>query len=954
MIAGEMAQDSNVNQQTAQDMVVEADTGARRPDSMLARHIILYVALAWSLFQLWIAAPLQYELGIFIFNSTETRSLHLGFAVFLAFLAYPGRRPESTDQTLLEWLKSGNFSPIHRDALILFLSACYVIYVSLHLDGIVSFLTLQEGRTDLAFAVGMTPLLIVLSWMGFPQQKRTNRHYIPVTDWLLALIAAFCAAYLFLFYRELSTRPGLPTSEDIAVAAMGIIFLLEATRRALGPPLMIVATVFLFYTFAGAWEYMPELISHKGQSMAKVASHQWLTTEGVYGIALGVSTSFVFLFVLFGALLDKAGAGNYFIKLAFSMLGHLRGGPAKAAVLSSGMTGLISGSSIANVVTTGTFTIPLMKRVGFSREKAGAVEVASSVNGQIMPPVMGAAAFMMVEYVGIPYIEVIRHAFLPALISYIALLYMVHLEAVKANMSTLPKPTQSPLKWRLIIWGIIITSLIIVMGTTYYLLEALKTMLGSATIYAVIVLISAAYLGLLAFKARYPDLAPDDPDAEVVSLPETGPTVKTGLHYLLPIVVLVWCLMVERLSPGLSAFWAVVLMMVILVTQRPIVAIFRKATNVGYELKAGLCDLHNGLITGARNMIGIGVATAAAGIIVGTVSLTGIGQVMTEVVEVISGGSFLLVLIFTAVICLILGMGLPTTANYIVVASIMTPVIVELGAQNGLIIPLIAVHLFVFYFGIMADVTPPVGLASFAAAAVSGGDPIRTGVQAFLYSSRTVILPFIFIYNHQLLLIDVESFWHELMVFIVATIAILVFSAGMQGYFFARNRLYETAILFLAAFSLLRPGFWVDMVVPPYESVDPVKLEEAAHATPVDGTLRLKVSGEDLFGEPMEFFALLSLQEGESGAERLEKAGLFIRQEEGRVIVDDLAFNSQAEDVGLDFENEIIGVEVQAVQPAKELVYIPVLLMLGMLIIWQRNRGGQASPRASSVAGSAA
>ena len=268
---------------------------------------------------------------------------------------------------------------------------------------------------------------IFLTFAAYPALKSSPRRHVPIQDWVFAVAGAFAAAYLYLFYEALSDRAGAPETFDLVVAVAGMLLLLEATRRALGPPLMVVASVFLIYTFFGP--YMPEVIAHKGASLSKTMSHQWLSTEGVFGIALGVSTSFVFLFVLFGALLDKAGAGGYFIRVAFSMLGHMRGGPAKAAVVSSGMTGLISGSSIANVVTTGTFTIPLMKRVGFPSEKAGAVEVASSTNGQLTPPIMGAAAFLMVEYVGVSYVEVIKHAFLPAIISYIALVYIVHLEA---------------------------------------------------------------------------------------------------------------------------------------------------------------------------------------------------------------------------------------------------------------------------------------------------------------------------------------------------------------------------------------------------------------------------------------------------------------------------------------------------------------------------------------------
>ncbi|MBI3451772.1 MAG: TRAP transporter permease, partial [Rhodospirillales bacterium] len=624
----------------------------------------------------------------------------------------------------------------------------------------------------------------------------------------LAAAGAFCAAYLFLFYASIADRVGAPIMPDFIVAVIGGLLLLEATRRTLGPPLTVVASVFLVYTFFGP--YMPSIIAHKGNNLAEVVNHQWITTEGVFGIALGVSTSFVFLFVLFGALLDKAGAGNYFIQVAFSLMGHLRGGPAKAAVVSSGMTGLISGSSIANVVTTGTFTIPLMKRVGFSAEKAGAIEVASSVNGQIMPPVMGAAAFLMVEYVGIPYFEVVKHAALPAIISYAALVYIVHLEAMKAGMKGLPRAYE-PKPWmqRLIGLSFGIAVFCVLSLIVYYGVGWIASVFGPVAGWINAAMLAAVYVALVAYSARYPELKLDDHTAPMERLPLPGPTIKSGLYFLLPVVVLVWALMIERLSPGLSAFWATALMMAILVTQRPLLAFFRGVGYLGAEFRRGGADLIDGLIAGARNMIGIGIATATAGIIVGAVSQTGVGSALAEVVELLSGGSILAILFLTAILSLILGMGLPTTANYIVVSALLAPIIVTLGQQNGLIVPLIAVHMFVFYFGIMADVTPPVGLASFAAAALSGADPIRTGIVAFFYSLRTAALPFLFIFNTDLLLIDVD--WAGgILIFVVATAAMLLFAAATQGYFLVRSRIWETAALLLIAFALFRPGFFWD------------------------------------------------------------------------------------------------------------------------------------------------
>jgi TRAP transporter 4TM/12TM fusion protein len=779
---------------------------------------------------------------------------------------------------------------------------------------------------------------IFLAFLAFPAFASSDKSRIPLADWALAFVAAASALYLFIFYNSISTRVGAPIMQDYIVAVIGVLLLLEATRRTLGPPLAIVAIIFLAYTFLGP--YMPKIIAHKGNSLSEVVNHQWITTEGVFGIALGVSSSFVFLFVLFGSLLDRAGAGNYFIKVAFSLMGHMRGGPAKAAVVSSAMTGLISGSSIANVVTTGTFTIPLMKRVGFSAEKAGAVEVASSVNGQIMPPVMGAAAFLMVEYVGIPYFDVVKHAFLPAVISYIALVYIVHLEAVKSGMEGLER-TVVPKPWVQRLMGIAL-GIAIVSGLSlgvYYGLGWVRGVFGAGANALITIALFAVYGGLIAFCARYPDLEMDDPNEPVVRLPDPAPTIKSGLHYLLPVVVLVWCLMVDNLSPGLSAFWASAFMVFILLTQRPLFALFRGESDLVGQVRRGYNELIEGLIIGARNMIGIAIATATAGIIVGAVSQTGVGSALAEVVEVLSGGNLLAILFLTAILSLVLGMGLPTTANYIVVSALLAPVIVTLGQENGLIVPLIAVHLFVFYFGIMADVTPPVGLASFAAAAISGGDPIKTGFVAFFYSLRTAALPFLFIFNTDLLLIDVS--WMEgIFVFCVATLAMLLFTAATQGWFMTKNRVWETGLLLLLAFAFFRPGFFMDRIIPPYVESGPAAIEEAAAKSPAGEPLRLRLAGTDKVGGKREWVVLLPLQRSGTGAEKLDKAGIKLRKDGEKVIIDEVAFNSPAQKIGLDWDQEIIKVMRPTDQPSKYWMYIPALALLFGLIWLQRRRAG--------------
>lgn len=846
-------------------LVQENDTGGRKPGPGVER-LLLVIAVAWSMFQLWIASPLPFSTGLFMFNDTESRAIHLAFAVFLGFLAYPAR-------------------------------------------------------------------------------KRSPRDYVPAMDWVLAIVGAFCAAYLFTFYRELATRPGQPTSMDVWTAAVGIVLLLETTRRVLGLPMVIVALVFLGYTFAGP--YMPDMLAHRGASMDRAMTHQWLTTEGVFGVALGVSSGFIFLFVLFGSLLDKAGAGNYFIKSAFALLGHLRGGPAKAAVVSSAATGIISGSSIANVVTTGTFTIPLMKRVGYRGDQAGAVEVSSSVNGQIMPPVMGAAAFLMVEYVGIPYIDVMKHAFLPAIISYIALFYIVHLEALKSGMQGLPRRTQSTHAQRMISFGLTASGFIVLSGLTYGVITGIKSVAGAAAMPLIGLLLLAAYVFLLWVGSRQPDLPLDDPNAPVFELPEIAPTVRSGLHYLLAVVVLIWCLMVEQLSPALSAFWATMFMIFIILTQKPVIGLLRGNAALAESFKAGVKDLVDGLETGARNMIGIGVATAAAGIIVGTVSLTGVGLVMTEIVELLSGGNLMLMLVLVAVISLILGMGLPTTANYIVVSTLMAPVVVELGAQSGLLVPLIAVHLFVFYFGLMADVTPPVGLASFAAAAIARHDPIKVGITAFYYSMRTAILPFLFIFNTQLLMIGIDGPLHMVLTVVSAVTAMLVFAAATQGYFLVKTRWYETLALLLVCFTLFRPGFWMDMIHPPFDNVGGDKIVETIEKAPANSRQRVWIQGLNLDGAEVKKGVLLPLGEAGDVKARLKSSGMTVMADPQGIKVMAVAFGSTAEKLGVEQGFLINAAEVPADRPDKEWFYIPAALLLAWVMAMQRRRLVANDPKAS-------
>ena len=849
------ATDSAPSLETAREIVAQTETGARNPTGKIPKQVLFFVPLAWTLFQLWYASPLPFIVNFGIFNSTEARAIHLAFAIFLAYTAYPTFK------------------------------------------------------------------------------KRSPRHYIPIQDWVAGLVAAFCAAYLFFFYDALSARPGNPTQFDMVVGVIGLILLLEATRRALGPPLMIVAAVFLSYSFFGA--YMPDVIAHKGASLSKGMSHYWLSTEGVFGVAVGVSTEMVFMFVLFGALLEQAGAGNYFIRAAFAGLGHLRGGPAKAAVVASGLTGLVSGSSIANVVTTGTFTIPLMKKVGFPPEKAGAVEVACSTNGQLMPPVMGAAAFLMVEYVGISYIQVIKHAFLPAIISYIALFYIVHLEACKMGLKGLERRRTGTLAQKMLAFVTGFLLMIVLTAAVYYGIGWIKVVAPEAAIYIVGVIMMIAYLVLIRLACTVPEL---ETTLEIERLPLLLPTLKTGYYFLLPLAVLIWCLVVERLSPSLSAYWATMLLIFIVVTQRPLKGYFRKAKGQEFSFGQGFMDLVVAMVGGARNMIGIGVATAAAGVVVGTVTLTGIGLVMTEFVEFISGGNLVLILLFTAVISLLLGMGLPTTANYIVVSTLMAPVIVDLGSKSGLLVPLVAAHLFVFFFGILADDTPPVGLAAFAAAGISGGDPIRTGIQGFGYDIRTAVLPFIFIFNNELLMIGVGTWYHFLIVVGGAVVGMLVFAAATQRYFLTKNRLWETAALLLVTFTLLRPGFWWDKIYPPLKEVKATKLEQIIEETEPGTHLRIEVAGEDFRGKPFTKSLMLRVGDEPTPGERMLAVGIETRVEDGRVFVDNIIFGSPAEKAGMDFDQEILHIYVPADIPPKHMMFIPAFLLLAAVWFLQRKR----------------
>lgn len=576
---------------------------------------------------------------------------------------------------------------------------------------------------------------IVLAYLLFPFTRRESRERIPWHAFVLAAAAGAAAFYVTARYDQLVHRVGAPAPVDLLFGTILIVLLLEAVRRSIGPALAIIAALSIAYGFLGP--YLPGLLAHRGYSFRRIVDQLYMTNEGIFGIPLGVSSTFVFLFVLFGALLQQAGGGDYFTRLAFSLLGHFRGGPAKAAVLASALMGTVSGSSIANTVTTGTFTIPLMKRVGYPAVKAGAIEVAASTNGQLLPPIMGAAAFIMAEFLGISYFQVVAAAALPAILTYIGLLYIVHLEALKLDIRGLDRS----------------------------------------------------------------------------ELPNPVTVFLSGVHYLIPIAGLVYSLLVLRRTPVTAAFQSIVLVIVVLLLEPVVRILVQRArggspASVAEELKIALTKLLRGMEFGARNMVGISVATAAAGIVVGMITLTGLGLRLAEIIDTIARGQLFPMLLVAALASLILGLGLPTTANYVVMATLTAPALLLLAPD----IPPLAVHLFVFFFGIMADETPPVGLAAYAVSPISGADPLRTGVQSFIYSLRTAILPFMFVFNPELILMGVHSFWHGLLVAASALVGMFAFAAATQGYFRTFVTWPERIVLLVAAFSLIRPGLQTDLV----------------------------------------------------------------------------------------------------------------------------------------------
>ena len=585
----------------------------------------------------------------------------------------------------------------------------------------------MERAIHLAFALGLVFLVNPCIKNPFRFCSYLSiRDRIPLMDYGLAALSVLAALYIVLDYEGIAMRAGIPNTPDLILGSMLVVFLLEATRRIIGPALPVIALLFTGYAFAGP--HMPDFLSFKGVSLSRYLSNISLSTEGIYGIPLGVSCSIVYLFVLLGALLDKAGAGRFFTRLALSFLGRYKGGAAKAAVMASGATGLVSGSSIANIVTTGPFTIPLMKKIGYPAKKAAAIEVAASTDGQLMPPIMGAAAFIIAEYVNVPYLEVVKAAAIPALASYFGLFCITHLEASKLGIKGLSRS----------------------------------------------------------------------------DIPRFFHTLREGIHYLIPIGMLLYELVWLRHTPEMAAFRSILLLFPVIFYQEIRKAV-RDRMSVRGAMGVAARIILSGFVQGSRNMMPVALACASAGIIVGVVNM-GIGGMIAGIVEYLSGGNIFLLLLISAFASLMIGMGLPTTATYIVMASLTAPIIVEVGGWYNLVVPLMAAHLFCFYFGILADDTPPVGLAAYAASAIAESDPIPTGIQGFLYDIRTSCIAFMFVFNPDLILHGIDSWPRALLIFVMALAGMSAFECFAQGWCLTRNRWYEIPFLVGAAFILLHPG----------------------------------------------------------------------------------------------------------------------------------------------------
>ncbi|MBQ5920356.1 TRAP transporter permease [Veillonellaceae bacterium WCA-693-APC-5D-A] len=552
---------------------------------------------------------------------------------------------------------------------------------------------------------------LALSYLLYPTCKSWSRSSLHPLDALLAVLGAASPAYIVIMYRELAMRAGMITTPDLVVGVIGVLLVIEATRRVVGIPMVVVVTAFIVYAFAGP--HMPGVLSHRGLTPEQLVGHLYFTTEGIFGIPLGVSSTFIFLFILFGAYLESTGLGKFFIDIANAIAGWASGGPAKVAVLSSALMGTVSGSSVANVAGTGSFTIPMMKKLGYRKEFAGAVEAASSTGGQLMPPVMGAAAFLMAEFVGVPYIEIVEAAVIPAMLYFAGLWLGVHLEAKRTNLKGVPRE-QLPKAW-------------------------------------------------VIFKERG--------------------------HLAIPLIVIVY-LLVTGYTPMRAALVAIVLSIA--------VSALKKST----RMKP--IEIIRGLEAGARNVLGVAIACAAAGIIIGVVTKTGVGLKLASGLLALSGGYLLPTMFFTMITSLILGMGVPTTANYVITSTIAAPALLQMG------VPVLAAHMFVFYFGIIADVTPPVALAAYAASGISGGKPLITGVNASKLAIAAFIIPYIFVLSPEILMINATVF-SLIFAAVTAILGMVGVSSAMIGYLVDHSSPVERVLQFVGGILMIMPGVWTDI-----------------------------------------------------------------------------------------------------------------------------------------------
>jgi len=568
------------------------------------------------------------------------------------------------------------------------------------------------GLYQRAIHLAFTLCLIFLLYPGTKNSFDLHKEKIPWYDVFLALLSPAVCLYIVVFFKQIAIRVGTPSTLDLTMGALAIILVLETTRRVIGSALPIVVSVFLIYSYFG--QIMPGFFAHRGYSVGRIIEHLYSGTEGIFGIPLGVSASFVFLFILFGAVLNKTGMGKFFIDIAMAVAGHTTGGPAKVAVIASGFMGSINGSSVANTVTTGSFTIPLMKSIGYRKDFAGAVEAAASTGGQILPPVMGAAAFVMAEFLGIPYIKIAMAAAIPAIIYYIAVMTMVHLEACKHGLKGLPKER----------------------------------------------------------------------------LPKLSRVLREKGHLLLPILGLVY-LLIRGYTPIFSAFWSIVMSILI--------------SMVKAETRLNLKTLGEAFEDGAKSALGVAAACACAGMVVGCVTLTGLGLKIANGLVMLGHGNLMLTLFFTMIASILLGMGLPTTAKYIILSIMAAPALVDLGVNP------LAAHLFILYFGVIADLTPPVAVAAYAAAGISGGNSMKTGFIAVRLAVAGFMIPYIFALDPGLLFID-STIPHTLLLIVTSLAGVLALGAAAGGYLLDHAKWYERITLIISALALLRPGLSTDIV----------------------------------------------------------------------------------------------------------------------------------------------